>query len=75
MIIIPRVERSIEIHAPVKNVFNILDDAKLGIKWNLPISEISEITEGTYIVKSNLGFPPVLGDNVANQPFFEFPIL
>ena len=52
---IPRIERSIEIHAPVKNVFNILDDAKLGIKWNLPISEISEITEGTYIVKSNLG--------------------
>ena len=55
MIIIPRVERNIEINAPVKNVYDILDDAKQGIKWNLPVTEMSQISEGIYVIKSNLG--------------------
>ena len=55
MITIPRVERNIEINAPVKNVYDILDDAELGIKWNLAVTEMSEVSEGSYAVKSNLG--------------------
>ncbi|MBY8990920.1 MAG: hypothetical protein KGD58_09215 [Candidatus Lokiarchaeota archaeon] len=50
-----RVEREIEIGASQKRIFDILDDTKLAPKWNLPVNEISEISEGKWAVKSNVG--------------------
>jgi hypothetical protein len=55
MIIMARVEREIEINAPQKNIFDILDDTKIAPKWNLPVNEISEISEGRWAVKSTIG--------------------
>jgi hypothetical protein len=50
-----RVEREIEINAPQKEIFDILDDTKIAPKWNLPVNEITEISEGKYAVKSTIG--------------------
>ena len=50
-----RIEREIEINAPQKKIFDILDDTKIATKWNLPVNEISEIFEGKYAVKSTIG--------------------
>jgi len=50
-----RVEREIEIGASQKRIFDILDDTKLAPKWNLPVNEISEISEGKWTVKSTVG--------------------
>ena len=50
-----RVERKIEINAPQKSIFDILDDAMLGPKWNLAANEITEISEDKFAVKSTVG--------------------
>ena len=50
-----RVEREIEINAPQKSIFDILDDTKIAARWNLPVNEITEISEGKYAVKSTIG--------------------
>ena len=50
-----RIEREIEINAPQKSIFDVLDDAQLGPKWNLSANEITEISEGKYAVKSTVG--------------------
>ena len=50
-----RIEREIEINAPQKSIFDVLDEAQLGPKWNLSINEITEISEGKYAVKSTVG--------------------
>ncbi|MFX0081043.1 MAG: hypothetical protein ACFE94_04745 [Candidatus Hodarchaeota archaeon] len=49
------VDRKIEINASQKRIFDILDDAKLGPKWNLAENEITEISEGKFAVKSTVG--------------------
>lgn len=51
----PRVERKIEIKAPQKNIFNILNDNMIGPKWNLAVNEITKISETEYAVKSTVG--------------------
>ena len=55
MIFIPRVERKIEINAPVKRVFDILDNIGDSAKWNLSADEMSERPEGKFDVKSPVG--------------------
>lgn len=50
-----RVEREIEINAPQKSIFDILDDTKISARWNLPVNEITEISEGKYAIKSTIG--------------------
>jgi len=50
-----RVEREIEINAPQKSIFDILDDNTIAARWNLPVNEITEISEGKYKVKSTIG--------------------
>jgi uncharacterized protein (UPF0264 family) len=51
----PHVERNIDIEAPVENVFKIIDDASIGVKWNLTAKEIKEIEPRKYEVKSTIG--------------------
>jgi hypothetical protein len=51
----PRVERIIEIKAPRKRVFDILDDTLNMPKWNIVVNEISEVKPGTYFAKTNVG--------------------
>ena len=55
MIFIPRTEIKIEINAPVKRVFDILDNIKDSARWNLAVSEIPEIFDGKFDVKSTVG--------------------
>lgn len=50
-----RIERNIEINTSQKRVFDILDDAMLGPKWNLAINELTKISENTYAAKSTVG--------------------
>lgn len=50
-----RVERKIDIKASQKRIFDILDDPLLGVKWNLPTNEITQISEGKFAVKSTVG--------------------
>ena len=49
------VERNIDIEAPVENVFKIIEDSSIGVKWNLTAKEIKEIEPGKYAVKSTVG--------------------
>lgn len=51
----PRVDRKIEINASQKRIFDILDDAMLGPKWNLALNELTKISENTYAAKSTVG--------------------
>ena len=55
MKVLVRVERNIEINTSQKRVFDILDDAMLGPKWNLAINELTKISENTYAAKSTVG--------------------
>ncbi|UCC18377.1 MAG: hypothetical protein JSV62_09695 [Promethearchaeota archaeon] len=49
------VERNIDINASQKRIFDILDDAMLGPKWNLALKELNKISEDTYEAKSTVG--------------------
>ena len=51
----PRIERNLDIEAPVNKVFEILNDTKLGVKWNLAVNEIEELGLSKYYIKSNVG--------------------
>ena len=51
----PRVERKIDINAPQKNIFNILNNTMIGPKWNLAVKDIAKISETKYNVKSTVG--------------------
>lgn len=55
MKVLVRVERNIEINTSQKRVFDILDDAMLGPKWNLAVKELTKISENTYAAKSTVG--------------------
>lgn len=55
MEVLVRVERNIEINASQRKIFDILDDASLGAKWNLAANEITQISEGKFAVKSTVG--------------------
>lgn len=55
MKVLVRVERNIEINTSQKRVFDILDDAMLGPKWNLAVNELTKISENTYAAKSTVG--------------------
>ncbi len=55
MKVLVRVERKIDIKASQKRIFDILDDPLLGVKWNLPTNEITQISEGKFAVKSTVG--------------------
>jgi hypothetical protein len=52
---LPRIERKIEIEAPQKNIFNILNDTMIGPKWNLAVNDVTKISENEYAVKSTVG--------------------
>ena len=68
MIFIPRTEIKIEINAPVKIVFDILDDIKDSARWNLAVSEIPEIFDGKFDVKSTVGdFLLFRGETIKNE--------
>ncbi|HDZ18051.1 MAG TPA: hypothetical protein ENH75_07165 [archaeon] len=64
----PRVERKIEIDAARGNVFEILDDTHMGPKWNLAATEVNEISEGKFAVKSTVGdFTTIRTETIENE--------
>ena len=50
-----RVERKIDIKASQKRIYDILEDASLGARWNVAANEITQISEGKFAVKSTVG--------------------
>jgi len=51
----PIVERKIEINAPIKRVWQVLNDVELNPKWNIAIKEVTEIGPDKRSVKSTVG--------------------
>ena len=61
-------ERKIEIDAARGNVFGILDATHMGPKWNLATTEVNEISEGKFAVKSTVGdFTSIRTETVENE--------
>ena len=61
-------ERKIEIDAARGNVFEILDDTHMGPKWNLAATEVNEISEGKFAVKSTVGdFTTIRTETIENE--------
>ncbi len=52
---LPRVERKIEINAPQRDIFDILNNTMEGPKWNLAVKDITKISEIKFDVKSTVG--------------------
>lgn len=52
----PRVERNIEINAPQKDIFNILNNTMIGPKWNLAVNEVTKISEPFFDNSQYLSF-------------------
>jgi len=51
----PKVERKVEIKAPQKKVFDILDDTLSLPKWNIVVNEITEVEPNKHFAKTNVG--------------------
>ena len=55
MIRMARLEGKKDIEAPVEKIYEILDDLMTLPRWNIVISEISEIEKDKYFLKTNVG--------------------
>ena len=51
----PRIERKIEVNAPQKRIFDILDSAESMPIWNLVVNSLKKIEEGKYILDTTVG--------------------
>ena len=51
----PRVDKKTLINAPVEKVYGILNDFMILPRWNIVVSEISEIETDKYFLKTNVG--------------------
>ena len=68
VIIMPRVERNIEINALQSNIFDILDDTSISPTWNLAVIEVEKISEGKFKIQSTIGdFTATRTETVENQ--------
>jgi len=62
------VERKLEINAPRGKIFEILDDTDAGPNWNLAASEVKELSEGKFAIKSTVGdFTSIRTETVENE--------
>ncbi len=51
----PKLERTLDIAASQKLIFNIVDDDKNYAKWNIIVNEVTELGPGNYFFKTNVG--------------------
>ncbi|MBD3253815.1 MAG: hypothetical protein GF383_01915 [Candidatus Lokiarchaeota archaeon] len=64
----PRLDKTILINAPVKKVYEILDDFMIMPRWNIVVQEISELEKDKYFLKTNVGdVTNIVVENVPNE--------
>jgi hypothetical protein len=64
----PRLDRNVDINAPINKVFEVINDTSLRVKWNLPANEVTEIEPGKYYVKTTIGeFITIRKETVENK--------
>jgi uncharacterized protein YndB with AHSA1/START domain len=64
----PRLEQKREINAPVERVYEILNDLMILPRWNIVVTEISELEKDKYFVKSNVGdLTNTVIENIPNE--------
>ncbi|KKL81245.1 hypothetical protein LCGC14_1996690 [marine sediment metagenome] len=51
----PRVERTVDITAPIEKIFKIIDEDKDYARWNIVVNEVTELGPGNYFFKTNVG--------------------
>lgn len=62
----PKLERSIEINAPVKKVYEILNDYMSLPIWNIVVNEIKQLEPKKYFLKTNVG--DIVNIEIENVP-------
>jgi len=55
LIFIPKLELKVDIKAPAKRIYAILDDDSIETKWNLSANENEEIGPDKYSIKTTIG--------------------
>ena len=50
-----RIERKIEVNAPINKIFDILDSAESMPIWNLVVNGLKKIGEGRYLLDTTVG--------------------
>jgi len=64
----PRLEQKREMNAPVERVYEILNDLMILPRWNIVVTEISELEKDKYFVKSNVGdLTNIVIENIPNE--------
>ena len=64
----PRADIKKEINAPVEKVYEILDDLMILPRWNIAVTEISELEKDRYFLKTNVGdMINIVRENVPNE--------
>jgi len=51
----PKVERKVDIKAPQKTIFKIIDDDDDYARWNIVVNEVKKLGKGNYFFKTNVG--------------------
>jgi len=64
----PRADIVKEINAPVEKVYEILNDLMILPRWNIAVTEISELEKDKYFLKTNVGdMINIVRENVPNE--------
>ena len=64
----PRADIKKEINAPVEKVYEILNDLMILPRWNIAVTEISELEKDKYFLKTNVGdMINIVRENVPNK--------
>jgi len=66
MIIMPKLEKSIEINASLQKVYEILNDYLSLPVWNIVVTECEQIEPNKYFLKTNVG--DVINTEIENIP-------
>ncbi|MFW9771488.1 MAG: hypothetical protein ACFFEO_04885 [Candidatus Thorarchaeota archaeon] len=62
----PKLERSIQLKAPIKKVYEILNDYMSLPVWNIVVNEITQLEPKKYFLKTNVG--DIINIEVENIP-------
>ena len=64
----PRADIKKEINAPVEKVYEILNNLMILPRWNIAVTEISELEKDKYFLKTNVGdMINIVRENVPNK--------
>lgn len=62
----PKLERTIELKAPVKKIYEILNDYMSLPVWNIVVNEIKQLEPKKYFLKTNVG--DIMNIEIENVP-------